>query len=291
MPKLVIFAVSLLHFKNKNIPRIAKPMQDSPKLVLPNFTADWSRFTIHVMERFWSWSNPFAVEASQCQTRRFGFPLQNAKTPIVCNGISGVDFWSGRCCLSLDGAFPRFSPPWLCSRTGNWCMLERHHIEGRRPEMIAENLKAALQRILPAFRESNDTNTARNWGGFLFLKYMKVLLKLISHPFSAIFICCLALLLLFWSHPKDLHETFGYAAQKRSVGIFNIFWSFILYVLGTTIRFQKSAPFQGMFLIIIVSTIKACGTFLLLFGSFGKSILSSFPKRVGQGYSKLCPTI
>lgn len=83
---------------------------------------------------------------------------------------------------------------------------------------------------------------------------MKVLLKLISYPFSAIFYLLFGLLLLVFDPIQRIcMRLFGYAAQKRSVGIFNGLLVLILHVLGTTIRFQKSAPIPRNVPIIIVS--------------------------------------
>ncbi|MEZ4778210.1 MAG: BrxA/BrxB family bacilliredoxin [Flavobacteriaceae bacterium] len=72
--------------------------------------------------------------------------LQNAKTPDrLVTVFAGVDFEAVDAARALMVPFPPSSPSMALFKNGELVhMLERHHIEGRSAEMIAENLKSAF---------------------------------------------------------------------------------------------------------------------------------------------------
>jgi len=71
--------------------------------------------------------------------------LANEKSPsTLVTVFAGVDFEATDCARALMVPFPPSSPSMALFRNGELVhMLERHHIEGRPAEMIAENLKQA----------------------------------------------------------------------------------------------------------------------------------------------------
>jgi putative YphP/YqiW family bacilliredoxin len=71
--------------------------------------------------------------------------LQNAKTPDkLVTVFAGVDREAVDAARSLMVPFPPSSPSMALFKDGELVhMLERHHIEGRAAEMIADNLKSA----------------------------------------------------------------------------------------------------------------------------------------------------
>lgn len=71
--------------------------------------------------------------------------LQNAKTPEhLVTVFAGVDFEAVDAARALMVPFPPSSPSMALFKDGELVhMLERHHIEGRSADMIAENLKGA----------------------------------------------------------------------------------------------------------------------------------------------------
>ena len=71
--------------------------------------------------------------------------LQNAKTPDnLVTVFAGVDREAVDAARAQMVPFPPSSPSMALFRDGELVhMLERHHIEGRSAEMIAENLKVA----------------------------------------------------------------------------------------------------------------------------------------------------
>jgi putative YphP/YqiW family bacilliredoxin len=65
--------------------------------------------------------------------------LDGKKPDHLITVFAGVD----KDAVDADTLSP--SSPWLCSKNGELVhMLERHHIEGRPAEMIAENLQDAF---------------------------------------------------------------------------------------------------------------------------------------------------
>ena len=72
--------------------------------------------------------------------------LQNAKTPDrLVTVFAGVDFEAVDSARALMVPFPPSSPSMALFKNGELVhMLERHHIEGRSADMIAENLKSAF---------------------------------------------------------------------------------------------------------------------------------------------------
>ena len=72
--------------------------------------------------------------------------LQNAKTPDrLVTVFAGVDFEAVDAARALMVPFPPSSPSMALFKNGELVhMLERHHIEGRSADMIAENLKSAF---------------------------------------------------------------------------------------------------------------------------------------------------
>lgn len=71
--------------------------------------------------------------------------LQNAKTPDrLVTVFAGVDIEAVNAARALMVPFPPSSPSMALFKNGELVhMLERHHIEGRSADMIAENLKGA----------------------------------------------------------------------------------------------------------------------------------------------------
>ena len=71
--------------------------------------------------------------------------LQNAKTPDkLVTVFAGVDREAVDAARSLMVPFPPSSPSMALFKDGELVnMLERHHIEGRAADMIADNLKSA----------------------------------------------------------------------------------------------------------------------------------------------------
>ncbi|MEZ4875238.1 MAG: BrxA/BrxB family bacilliredoxin [Flavobacteriaceae bacterium] len=71
--------------------------------------------------------------------------LQNTKTPDrLVTVFAGVDFEAVDAARALMVPFPPSSPSMALFKNGELVhMLERHHIEGRSADMIAENLKSA----------------------------------------------------------------------------------------------------------------------------------------------------
>jgi len=71
--------------------------------------------------------------------------LQNAKTPDhLVTVFAGVDFEAVDAAREQMVPFPPSSPSMALFKDGELVhMLERHHIEGRAADMIAENLKSA----------------------------------------------------------------------------------------------------------------------------------------------------
>lgn len=71
--------------------------------------------------------------------------LQNAKTPDrLVTVFAGVDVEAVNAARALMVPFPPSSPSMALFKNGELVhMLERHHIEGRSADMIAENLKGA----------------------------------------------------------------------------------------------------------------------------------------------------
>lgn len=71
--------------------------------------------------------------------------LQNAKTPDhLVTVFAGVDTEAVNAARAQMAPFPPSSPSMALFKNGELVhMLERHHIEGRSANMIAENLKSA----------------------------------------------------------------------------------------------------------------------------------------------------
>ncbi|GAB5398498.1 MAG: BrxA/BrxB family bacilliredoxin [Aureisphaera sp.] len=71
--------------------------------------------------------------------------LQNAKTPNhLVTVFAGVDFEAVDAARAQMVPFPPSSPSMALFKDGELVhMLERHHIEGRSADLIAENLKGA----------------------------------------------------------------------------------------------------------------------------------------------------
>lgn len=72
--------------------------------------------------------------------------LQNAKTPdSLVTVFAGVDVEAVNAARALMVPFPPSSPSMALFKNGELVhMLERHHIEGRSADMIADNLKGAF---------------------------------------------------------------------------------------------------------------------------------------------------
>lgn len=72
--------------------------------------------------------------------------LQNAKTPDrLVTVFAGVDVEAVNAARALMVPFPPSSPSMALFKNGELVhMLERHHIEGRSADMIADNLKGAF---------------------------------------------------------------------------------------------------------------------------------------------------
>lgn len=73
------------------------------------------------------------------------FSLQNEKKPDHLTTVfAGVDIEATKTARDLMIPFPPSSPSIALFKDGSLVhMIERHHIEGRPAELIAENLKAA----------------------------------------------------------------------------------------------------------------------------------------------------
>jgi len=74
------------------------------------------------------------------------YSLQNQKTPDhLVTVFAGVDIEATKSARDLMVPFPPSSPSIALFKDGTLVhMIERHHIEGRPAELIAENLKAAF---------------------------------------------------------------------------------------------------------------------------------------------------
>lgn len=74
------------------------------------------------------------------------YSLQNEKTPNhLVTVFAGVDIEATKSARDLMVPFPPSSPSIALFKDGTLVhMIERHHIEGRPAELIAENLKAAF---------------------------------------------------------------------------------------------------------------------------------------------------
>ena len=74
------------------------------------------------------------------------YSLQNQKTPDhLVTVFAGVDIEATKSARDLMVPFPPSSPSIALFKDGSLVhMIERHHIEGRPAELIAENLKAAF---------------------------------------------------------------------------------------------------------------------------------------------------
>ena len=74
------------------------------------------------------------------------YSLQNEKTPDhLVTVFAGVDIEATNSARDLMVPFPPSSPSIALFKDGSLVhMIERHHIEGRPAELIAENLKAAF---------------------------------------------------------------------------------------------------------------------------------------------------
>ena len=74
------------------------------------------------------------------------YSLQNQKTPDhLVTVFAGVDIEATKSARELMVPFPPSSPSIALFKDGTLVhMIERHHIEGRPAELIAENLKAAF---------------------------------------------------------------------------------------------------------------------------------------------------
>jgi len=74
------------------------------------------------------------------------YSLQNQKTPDhLVTVFAGVDTEATKSARDLMVPFPPSSPSIALFKDGTLVhMIERHHIEGRPAELIAENLKAAF---------------------------------------------------------------------------------------------------------------------------------------------------
>jgi len=74
------------------------------------------------------------------------YSLQNQKTPDhLVTVFAGVDIEATKSARDLMVPFPPSSPSIALFKEGTLVhMIERHHIEGRPAELIAENLKAAF---------------------------------------------------------------------------------------------------------------------------------------------------
>ena len=75
------------------------------------------------------------------------YSLQNEKTPDhLVTVFAGVDTEATKSARDMMVPFPQSSPSIALFKDGELVhMVERHHIEGRPAELIAENLKAAYQ--------------------------------------------------------------------------------------------------------------------------------------------------
>ena len=74
------------------------------------------------------------------------YALAHEKNPThLCTVFAGVDFEATEAARAQMIPFPPSSPSIALFKEGQLVhMIERHHIEGRPAEMIAENLKAAF---------------------------------------------------------------------------------------------------------------------------------------------------
>ena len=72
--------------------------------------------------------------------------MAHEKNPThLCTVFAGVDFEATEAARAQMIPFPPSSPSIALFKEGQLVhMIERHHIEGRPAEMIAENLKAAF---------------------------------------------------------------------------------------------------------------------------------------------------
>lgn len=75
------------------------------------------------------------------------YSLQNEKTPDnLVTVFAGVDAEATKSARDMMAPFPPSSPSIALFKDGELVhMVERHHIEGRPADLIAENLKAAYQ--------------------------------------------------------------------------------------------------------------------------------------------------
>jgi putative YphP/YqiW family bacilliredoxin len=75
------------------------------------------------------------------------YSLQNEKTPDqLVTVFAGVDAEATKSARDMMVPFPPSSPSIALFKDGELVhMVERHHIEGRPADLIAENLKAAYQ--------------------------------------------------------------------------------------------------------------------------------------------------
>ena len=75
------------------------------------------------------------------------YSLQNEKTPDhLVTVFAGVDAEATKSARDMMVPFPHSSPSIALFKDGELVhMVERHHIEGRPADLIAENLKAAYQ--------------------------------------------------------------------------------------------------------------------------------------------------
>lgn len=148
--KLVIFALKLLHtIKRKNMytEELVKPMrEDLTKIGFIELHTEQD-----VTEALAKEGTTLMVVNSVCgcaaANARPGAQksLQNAKTPDhLVTVFAGVDREAVDAARSQMVPFPPSSPSMALFKNGELVhMLERHHIEGRAAEMIAENLKSA----------------------------------------------------------------------------------------------------------------------------------------------------
>jgi putative YphP/YqiW family bacilliredoxin len=147
---LVTFAVKLLHSKkevNMYTPELVKPMrEDLTKIGFSELsTAD------QVDEALNREGTSLVVVNSVCGCAAAnarpgaGLSLQNDKKPDhLLTVFAGVDAEAVSAARSHMIPFPPSSPSIALFKNGELVhMLERHHIEGRPAEMIADNLKDA----------------------------------------------------------------------------------------------------------------------------------------------------
>lgn len=149
--KLVTFAIKLLHFKkeeNMYPPELVKPMRED--LTKIGFSELYT--AAQVNEALNQEGTALVVVNSVCGCAAAnarpgaGLSIQNDKKPdYLLTVFAGVDTEAVSAAREHMIPFPPSSPSIALFKNGELVhMLERHHIEGRPAEMIADNLKDAF---------------------------------------------------------------------------------------------------------------------------------------------------